>query len=93
VAREVPKAPTRAWISLVSLALGLLKASIRSSSAWLSCLNNLPYVKCEQYRKAQRLDTSKRRGTLAGACVMENNVSAASFLQRLDIEGLSYKAG
>lgn len=30
-------------------------------------------------RKAQRLDTSKRRGTLAGACVMEHNVSAAAF--------------
>jgi hypothetical protein len=39
-------------------------------------------------RKAQRLDTSKRRGTLAGAYVMANNVSAASFLHRLDIEGL-----
>jgi hypothetical protein len=30
-------------------------------------------------RKAKRLDTSKRRGKLAGACVMENNVPGASF--------------
>jgi hypothetical protein len=41
-------------------------------------------------RKAERLDTSKRWGRLARACVMENVVSAASLWQRLDIEGLLY---
>ena len=54
----------------------------------------LPYhASAAVSREAKRLDTSKRRGRLASACVMETDVSAAAFWHRLDIEGLLYRAG
>ena len=56
VARAVPKAPIHVWICLVSLALGPLKVSTLSSSAWPSSLTNLPYVKREQYPCRDVLD-------------------------------------
>jgi transposase len=61
VAHAVPKVPTRAWISLVSLVHAPPRGSTRSSSAWPRCPNYIAFGKREQYPE---------KGDMAVVCVL-----------------------